>query len=84
MSKSENYKKWKLFKSELRVYYVEVDITKYYSYDTAKIVISIYTEDKTILLTKDEFNVSNNYGSSTLDIYAKRVIEDYEDWKDCN
>lgn len=84
MSKSIIYKKWKLFKSEIRMYYVEIEIIKNYSYEHAKIILSVYTEDKTNFLAKDEFLISNYYSNSTLDTYAKRVIEDYEDWKDCN
>ncbi len=82
--KTENYYKYKLFKSELGLYHVEVEINKYYSNEHAKLTILLCTDDKKTVLAKDVFYISNYYDYSDLNVYAKRVIENFEDWKDCD
>lgn len=79
---AKKYRKSKTFKGEMGLYYVEIDILKYYSDDIAKLTVYLYKDDKKELLAKDDFKISNFYENSTLDLYAKRVIEDFEDWKD--
>ena len=84
VNKTENYYKWKLFKSEFRTYYVEIEINKYYSYDEAKLTIRLCLDDEKTVLAKEIFYISNYYNNSDLDVYAKRAIENYEDWKECD
>lgn len=82
ITKTQKYKKSKTFKSELRLYYVEAEIFKYYSCDQAKLIIYLFESNKKILLEKEEFFISNYYKTSDLDIYAKKTIDNFENWKD--
>lgn len=82
LTKTQKYKKSKMFKSELKLYYVEVEIFKYYSCDQAKLIIYLFDDNKKVLLEKEEFRISNHYKHTDLDNCAKKVINKFEDWRD--
>lgn len=74
-------KMWKLFKSDIRLYYVEVDIIKGYSHYDAKLSVVLYNEDKTVEYAKYSKLISNYFKNKDLDDEVKFFINDYEDWK---
>lgn len=75
------YKKAKTFKSELRMYVVEIEISEEYLQLDTKLVIKLYNGGKFQKFHEETVYIKNGFSNDDLDKVAIKCIEKYEDWK---
>ena len=74
-------KMWKLFKSDIRLYHVKVNIIQDYSHFDAKLDVVLYDEEVIVEYAKYSKVINNNFENTDLDAVVKCCISEYEDWK---